>query len=177
MLTQASKFLSLLLRHDPGAIGLELSAEGWASVSDLIRLTQGQRVAFTRELITELVRTSDKQRFVLSDDGEFVRANQGHSIKVDLGLAPQCPPDVLYHGTASRFLDSILANGLLKQDRQHVHLSRDTDTALAVGRRHGSPVILLVDARGMHELGLLFYLSENGVWLTDAVPTRFISKV
>jgi putative RNA 2'-phosphotransferase len=175
MLVQASKFLSLLLRHNPGEIGLTLSTEGWARVSDLIRLTEGRKVAFTRELLAEVVRNNNKQRFIFSADGEFIRANQGHSINVDLGLTRQVPPDVLYHGTASRFLQSIMAEGLSKMNRQHVHLSHEPDTAVRVGQRHGSPVVIRVNARGMHEAGVAFFLSENGVWLTDSVPAGFLS--
>lgn len=175
MSVQASKFLSLLLRHSPEEIGLVLSQDGWASISDLIQLTQNGRVSFSRELIEELVRTSDKKRFVLSEDGERIRANQGHSIEVDLGLVLRRPPAVLYHGTATRFLDSILAQGLLRRDRQHVHLSVDVETALKVGKRHGRPVILRVDALGLYETGAAFFLSENGVWLTDFVPASYLS--
>ena len=176
MTVQASKFLSLLLRHDPSSIGLVLSADGWARVSDLIELSQGRRVQFSRELLAEVVRSNDKQRFELSADGEYVRARQGHSIEVDLGLIPQRPPDVLYHGTAQRSLDSILASGLNKRERQHVHLSHDPDTALKVGQRHGSPIVLRIDARGLHADGAQFFLSSNGVWLTDSVPVRFIDR-
>lgn len=176
MSVQASKFLSLLLRHDPAEIGLALSADGWARVSDLIELSRGRRVEFNRELLAEVARSNDKQRFELSADGEYVRARQGHSIEVDLGFQPLAPPGVLYHGTALRFLDSILASGLQKRTRQHVHLARDPDTALKVGQRHGSPVILCVDARRLHAEGGEFFLSSNGVWLTDAVPARYLSR-
>lgn len=175
-LTQASKFLSLLLRHQPDAIGLTLSSEGWARVSDLVCLTQGQRVAFTPALIEQIVSTSDKQRFVYSENREFVRANQGHSIAVDLGLSPLQPPDVLYHGTAARFVDAIFRRGLLKQSRQHVHLSPDPTTAEMVGRRHGEPVILRVDAAGLSRTGMAFFRSENGVWLVEHVPADFLAK-
>lgn len=175
MSIQASKFLSLLLRHEPAAIGLELSPDGWARVEDLIRLSQGSRVAFGRELLQQVIRDNNKQRFELSEDGERVRARQGHSVAVDLGFAPQVPPVVLFHGTAQRFLESILGNGLSKQSRLHVHLSQDLQTARAVGQRHGAPVVLRVDAQAMHADGAQFFLSANGVWLTDAVPARFLS--
>lgn len=176
MSVQASKFLSLLLRHDPAEIGLALSADGWARVSDLIELSRGRRVEFNRELLAEVVRSNDKQRFELSADGEYVRARQGHSIEIDLGFQSLAPPDVLYHGTALRFLESIFASGLQKQSRQHVHLSRDPETAMKVGQRHGSPVVLRVDARRLHAVGGEFFLSSNGVWLTDAVPARYLSR-
>lgn len=172
---QASKFLSLLLRHNPGEIGLELSPEGWARIADLVRLTEGRPVAFTRELIGELVRTSDKSRFVLSDDGERVRANQGHSIAVDLDLMSRQPPDVLFHGTATPFLESILAEGLVKGSRLHVHLSADAETARKVGERHGKPVILRVGAARLHRAGHRFFVSENGVWLIESVPAAFLT--
>jgi putative RNA 2'-phosphotransferase len=175
MSIQASKFLSLLLRHQPDVIGLELSPEAWARVSDLIRLSQGSRLPFSRELLEQLVLDNNKQRFELSEDGEGVRARQGHSVEVDLGFAPQVTPALLFHGTAQRFLESILGSGLSKQSRLHVHLSQDPQTARKVGQRHGTPVVLRVDAQAMHADGAQFFLSTNGVWLTDAVPARFLS--
>jgi putative RNA 2'-phosphotransferase len=175
MSVEASKFLSLLLRHRPEEIGLELSSEGWALVSDLVELTRAHRVSFTHEQIEQLVRTSDKQRFELSSDGARVRACQGHSLPVDLGLLPQSPPDALYHGTATRFLDAILARGLVRGERRHVHLSSDADVARSVGQRHGEPVVLRVDARGLHDAGFAFFLSANAVWLTEFVPAAYLA--
>lgn len=169
-----SKVLSLVLRHQPEAIGLTLDAEGWASVDELIACAAKQRRALSRERIAKIVDTSDKQRFKLSDDGARIRANQGHSIDVDLKLVSQTPPEILFHGTTARNLDSIQAGGLEKRSRQHVHLSPDEATAIKVGQRHGKPVVLRVRALNMHEAGHAFYLSDNGVWLVDTVPSEFL---
>ena len=172
-----SKFLSLILRHQPEKIGLSLDANGWADVAELLRLSAAAGKPLTRTLLEEVVTTSDKQRFVLSEDGLKIRANQGHSISVDLGLTPQVPPPVLFHGTATRFLESIRQQGLLKGSRQHVHLSPDEVTATKVGQRHGKPVVLKVTAGEMHAAGRLFYCSANGVWLTDYVPPVFLETI
>jgi putative RNA 2'-phosphotransferase len=169
----ASKFMSLVLRHQPDIIGLTLDANGWAEIDDLIRLSQAQH-PLDRALIEYVVATNNKQRFAISDDGQRIRARQGHSIDVDLGFAPRVPSDWLFHGTATRFLDSIRREGLSKQRRQHVHLSADADTAKAVGSRHGAPVVLRIRAGAMAAAGYAFYRSDNGVWLTDAVPVDFI---
>lgn len=169
----ASKFLSLVLRHRPGLIGLALDATGWADIDELVRLAQ-PRIALTRDLVDHAVAGNDKQRFAISDDGRRIRARQGHSIDVDLALPPTPPPARLYHGTATRFVDAIRRDGLIKRSRQHVHLSADADTATRVGSRHGAPVVLIVRADDMARAGHVFFLSENGVWLTDAVPSAFI---
>jgi len=171
---KTSKFLSLVLRHRPEAIGLALDGGGWASVAELIEKAgiHGRRLDL--DLIADVVAHNDKKRFSLSPNGERIRANQGHSFPVDLGLEPVEPPAVLFHGTARRFLDSILASGLEPRGRQHVHLSADRETATKVGQRHGKPVVLEVDAAAMAELGHTFYLSANGVWLTESVPARFL---
>ena len=171
---RASRFLSLVLRHRPEVIGLELDAAGWASVPELVRLAREHGRELSESLIREVVETNDKRRFSLSADGSQIRARQGHSIRVDLGLEPATPPAVLYHGTAERFLRSILRQGLVKGRRHHVHLSPDKTTARAVGRRHGQPVVLRVEAGRMHAGGHAFYLSENGVWLTDQVPVEYL---
>jgi putative RNA 2'-phosphotransferase len=173
-LVKISKFLSYVLRHEPGAIGLALDANGWADVDELIAKAHAAGTPLDRDGIAAAVATNDKQRFALSPDGARIRANQGHSIDVDLALSPQTPPDVLYHGTATRFLDSIRAQGLVAGQRQHVHLSADRDTATRVGARHGTPVVLAVDARAMHAAGLAFVRSDNGVWLADAVPVQYL---
>lgn len=169
-----SKFLSLILRHEPEAIGLRLDAEGWADVDELIAKAAAHGKRYDRALLQELVRDNDKQRFKLSDDGQRIRANQGHSVDIDLALAPIEPPALLYHGTATRHADAIRAEGLRKQSRQHVHLSADRDTALKVGSRHGRPVVLQVRAGEMHTRGIAFFRADNGVWLTDAVAVEFI---
>lgn len=171
---RASKFLSLVLRHRPDAIGLSLDAQGWADVDELIALAGAAGKPLTRTIVTEIVATSDKQRFVLSPDGARIRANQGHSVDIELGLAPSVPPATLFHGTTDRFLDSIRAQGLIAGLRRHVHLSRDEATAIKVGQRHGRAIVLLIQAGRMHQEGRHLYLSDNGVWLTDAVPPQFI---
>ncbi len=173
----ASKYLSLLLRHKPEVIGLSLDTEGWAEIDDIVRLTADRRTSLTKRLIEEITATSDKKRFVISDDGTRIRANQGHSIAVDLNLKPQNPPETLYHGTANRFLESILRQGLKKGSRHHVHLSPDSATALKVGQRHGKPVILSIAAQAMQSSGYIFFLSANGVWLTEHVPAKFINEL
>ncbi len=173
-LVRTSKFLSLVLRHRPEAIGLELDEAGWAPVAELIRLAGEHGRELSESLIREVVETNDKRRFSLSEDGQRIRARQGHSVRVDLGLEPVAPPDVLFHGTAKRFLDSILRHGLIKGKRHHVHLSSAEATARAVGQRHGSPVVLRVRAGRMQRDGHAFFVSENGVWLTDHVPVEYL---
>lgn len=173
-LTATSKFLSLVLRHEPGKIGLVLDSAGWTSVDDLLARCATAGRPLTRETLQRVVDTSDKQRFALSEDGMRIRANQGHSVEVDLALAPLVPPAVLLHGTAQRFLDAILAQGLTRQARHHVHLSADPATARAVGRRHGREVVLRVDAARMHADGHRFFRSANGVWLTEAVAPQYL---
>lgn len=176
VLTKHSKFLSLVLRHQPEVIGLELDGEGWADVAELVRLANASGRSLSVELVREVVADNDKQRFKLSDDGRRIRASQGHSIEVELGLPPALPPAVLYHGTAERNLESILRSGLDKRERQHVHLSHEVATAVKVGERYGRPVVLLVDAAAMHAAGHAFFVSANGVWLTDHVPPEFLRR-
>ncbi len=173
-LVRISRFLSLVLRHDPGRIGLELDREGWASVADLGERSRLAGLNLTVELVREVVATSDKRRFSLSEDALSIRANQGHSIPVDLGLSPVEPPSELFHGTVPRFLESIRGEGLVPGSRQHVHLSPDAETAARVGRRRGEPVVLRIDAAGLAVRGQDFFVSANGVWLTAAVPAEFI---
>lgn len=175
-LNKVSQFLSFVLRHKPDAIGLELDPNGWANIDDLISKANAssEPANLDRALIQEVVDTSDKKRFIISDNGQNIRANQGHSVNVDLQLKPVVPPEFLYHGTATRFLDSILQEGLKPQQRQHVHLSTDIETATAVGQRYGKPVILKIKALLMHEQGFVFYRSENGVWLIKEVPTAYL---
>jgi len=172
--TQTSRFLSLVLRHEPGKIGLELDSAGWADVEMLLAACgrHGRRIG--RAELEEIVATNEKKRFAFSEDGQRIRASQGHSIEVSFGYTPQTPPPRLFHGTATRFLESIQAQGLRKMDRHHVHLTAMEDTARAVGQRYGKPVILVVKAGAMLEVGHTFFVSENGVWLTEHVPVEFI---
>ncbi|MCF7222220.1 RNA 2'-phosphotransferase [Marilutibacter chinensis] len=172
-LTRTSRFLSLILRHEPGRIGLQLDPRGWADIDELLLRMQPHH-PISRELLQRVVESNSKRRFAISDDGLRIRASQGHSIAVDLALAPCEPPTRLFHGTATRFLESIRRQGLLRGDRHHVHLSADIETATAVGRRHGRVVVLHVDAGRMHAEGYRFYRSDNGVWLTDEVPVGFL---
>lgn len=174
-IASTSKFLSLVLRHQPEVIGLTLDANGWADIDELMTLANLKGKRLTRELIEQVVADNDKQRFIISEDGKRMRANQGHSVQIDLALAPQVPPELLYHGTATRFVESVRQQGLLHRERQHVHLSLDRATALNVGTRHGKPIILEVAAKRMHEAGFLFYISANGVWLTDHVPPAYVA--
>jgi putative RNA 2'-phosphotransferase len=169
-----SKFLSLVLRHEPEKIGIVLDEHGWTDCHELIQAAARHGVRFDGTTLLEIVRTNDKQRFAISDDGTRIRANQGHSVTVDLALTPQQPPDSLYHGTVEKFLGSIRSSGLQKGERHHVHLSPDLNTATKVGQRRGKPVILTIRAAAMAAAGHPFYLSGNGVWLTDAVPPEFI---
>jgi putative RNA 2'-phosphotransferase len=174
-LTSTSKFLSLVLRHQPEVVGMQLDPEGWLAIDELIENANRSGTPLSLELLHEVVATSDKKRFALSEDGLRIRANQGHSVTdVELNLEPVVPPNVLYHGTVAAFLDSIRERGLLKRSRNHVHLSADIETAKKVGARRGKAVILTIHSDAMHQSGLTFYLSANGVWLTDAVPVSFI---
>ena len=172
--TRLSKFLSYVLRHKPEAIRLELDAEGWADVDTLLRLSREDGKEIARAELEEVVATSPKQRFALSGDGLRIRANQGHSAKVDLGYEPTTPPEMLFHGTVARNLGAIRARGLVRMKRHHVHLSMDRDTAAKVGQRRGEPLVLTVRAGDMHRAGFAFFVSENGVWLTEHVPSRFL---
>jgi len=174
-LESTSKFLSLVLRHAPEKIGLSLDAEGWAKVADLLGCCAREGKALSRDLLDEIVATSDKKRFAFSADGLSIRASQGHSLaSVDLALQPLAPPALLYHGTATRFAESIKASGLLAGSRNHVHLSASRDTAVAVGKRHGQPLVLQVRALDQHTHGQPFYLSDNGVWLTGPVAVEYL---
>jgi putative RNA 2'-phosphotransferase len=174
-LKQTSKFLSYVLRHKPESIGLGLDAHGWASVEELLAQAAVHGIKISVELLHRVVQENDKQRFILDSDRARIRANQGHSIPVDLELAPQDPPARLFHGTATRFIPSIRDRGLVRGSRQYVHLSRDISTATAVGERHGKPAILPIRADQMAKAGYTFYLSRNRrVWLTEAVPNEFI---
>ena len=173
-MSRESKFLSLVLRHKPEEIGLQLDQHGWVRIDDLLRTLKRANRKLSRDELIQLVENNDKKRFTLSEDGLRIRAAQGHSVNVDLGLEPRCPPDELYHGTASANLDAIFSDGLNPGRRHQVHLSLDPDTAKRVGQRHGKPVVLRVEAQRMFEDGFLFYCADNGVWLTDKVPAVYL---
>lgn len=172
---RVSKFLSKHLRHAPAAIGLTLDEGGWVAVEQLLVAASRHGVPVSRAELDEVVMTNDKQRFAFNETGTRIRANQGHSVDVDLQLEPTTPPDILYHGTTDQVLSIILRDGLSKRRRQHVHLSIDTVTASKVGGRHGKPVILSVVAGKMAADGFAFYVSTNGVWLTDRVPPQYLA--
>ncbi len=169
-----SKFLSLILRHKPEIIGLVLDAQGWADVDTLLEKLRAEGKGLSKEELGEVVEKNNKKRFSFNEDKTRIRASQGHSIKLDLGYEPVQPPEFLYHGTATRYVNSIRKQGLIKGSRHHVHLSEQLDTAKNVGSRHGVPVILTVKTQEMYEAGFRFFVSENGVWLTENVPVDYL---
>lgn len=174
MSKEVSKLLSYVLRHNPGELGITLDSQGWTDTYELLTAVQTRHPQVTMNDLINLVASSDKQRFQIL--GSNIRANQGHSVAIDLALAATTPPALLYHGTKAQFLESIQNDGLVRGQRNHVHLSKDVETAETVaGRRKGDSVILKVDAEAMAQAGHIFYVSENGVWLTDHVPSRFIN--
>lgn len=172
-----SKYLSKHLRHTPERLGLTLAAGGWVSVDKLLSACAVHQFPLTRAELEEVVTASDKQRFSFDETKTRIRANQGHSVEVDLQLEPQTPPDVLYHGTGEKSVPAILQSGLLKMSRHHVHLSKDIETARKVGMRHGRPVIFAVDTVAMQQAGFIFYYSDNGVWLVDRVPSQYLTSI
>jgi putative RNA 2'-phosphotransferase len=174
-LITVSKYLSRHLRHAPERLGLTLAPGGWVAVDDLLAAAARDGFPISYDELVDCVETNDKKRFSFDETGERIRANQGHSVEVDLQLAEQEPPAVLYHGTVERFLPSIWASGLNKGKRHHVHLSRDVATARKVGARRGKPVVLQVDAARMWQDGHRFFVSANGVWLTDAVSPDYLT--
>jgi putative RNA 2'-phosphotransferase len=171
---RTSKFLSLILRHEPERVGLKLDSAGWVGVAELLEAVNQNGVSLTLDQLKHVVETNDKKRFAFSEDGERIRASQGHSIEVDLQYERQTPPELIYHGTSERFLESIRATGLTKGQRHHVHLSPDPQTATKVGQRRGRPVVLTIRSGEMHRQGHVFYRAANGVWLVDYVPAQFI---
>jgi putative RNA 2'-phosphotransferase len=172
-----NKFLSLILRHKPGVIGVELDAQGWVSVDDVVSGMKkaGKNVEISD--ILSIVASDGKTRYSLKNNNTMIRANQGHSIPVDLELVAVTPPDALYHGTTIKFIDIIKSEGLKRMQRHHVHLSGDIKTALAVGSRRGEPVLIYINSRAMKNDGIEFYKSENGVWLTDFVDPKYFSDI
>ena len=173
---QIGKFLSLILRHQPEVIGIQLDESGWAKVDELLAGLKKHGKGITFDQLETLVTSNNKQRYRFNEDKSQICANQGHSLKVDLALKPITPPEILYHGTATRFLDSINQQGLVKGSRHHVHLSADIETAKNVGQRHGKVVILVIQAQTMQQAGYSFYCSENGVWLVDSIPVEYFSQ-
>src|SRR6266851_2628659 len=171
---RTSKFLSLVLRHEPARVGLQLDTAGWVGVDELLAAVARHGVPLTREQLDHIVATSDKKRFAISEDALRIRASQGHSVEIDLQYPPKTPPEILYHGTAMRFLDGIRQQGLQKMERHDVHLSAETKLTLQVGGRHGKPGLLTIRAGDMHRAGFIFRCSANGVWLVDHVPAAFI---
>jgi putative RNA 2'-phosphotransferase len=173
-LVKISRFLSKHLRHAPADIGLTLRDGGWVPVDDLLAACGRKGVRITPEHLRQVVRENDKQRFAFDETGTLIRANQGHSVDVDLQLEPATPPETLFHGTAQTSVESIRRDGIVRGRRHHVHLSPDRDTATKVGSRHGKPVVLVVDSGRMHDEGHVFYRSANGVWLTGHVPPAYL---
>lgn len=174
--SKAGRQLVLALRHDPGTLGLVLDVQGYASVEDVLRGLAARGVALSRQDLEHIVETSDKKRFAFSADGTMIRASQGHSVSVELGYEAEEPPVILYHGTATHFLEGIERQGLVRGSRHHVHLSATQGVALKVGARHGAPVVLEVEAARMHCDGHAFYRAANGVWLTLHVPVAFLKR-
>ncbi len=175
--TKVSKYLSKHLRHQPERLGLQLEPGGWVAVEQLLAACAERRFPITRAELDEVVATNDKQRFSFDPSGTLIRANQGHSVDIDLQLEPSMPPDELYHGTGERTAAAIASAGILKMSRHHVHLSADMTTARSVGARHGHPVVFAVDTRAMQRDGYTFYRSANGVWLVDRVPPRYLRRL
>ncbi len=172
-LDKLSVFISLVLRHKPDAAGIQLDEHGWANVDELIQGINNTGRKIDMDTLEEIVRTDNKQRYSFNDTKTLIRANQGHSISVDVELDEKQPPQYLYHGTADRFLDSIMSEGLRPMSRLYVHLSKDEETAVKVGKRHGKPVVLKIKAEKMWKDGIKFYLSQNGVWLTKYVDKEY----
>ncbi len=175
-LTTTSKFIALILRHKPETIHLQLDEHGWAKVDELIAGVSKTH-PIDLEILEEIVRTDNKQRYSFSEDRTLIRANQGHSIPVDVELEKRTPPDILYHGSASKFETSIMEEGLLPKSRLYVHLSKDIETAKVVGSRHGTPIIFEVNTKSMVSDGYEFYYSRNGIWLTKNVPAIYLKKL
>lgn len=172
-----SVFLSLVLRHKPEAAGIQLDEHGWANVNELIDGVNNTGRVLTMDKLEEIVADDEKGRYSFDESKQLIRANQGHSILVDVDLKEAVPPDILYHGTATRFLSSIQQQGIKPMSRLYVHLSKDMETATKVGARHGKSVVLLIDAKKMHEEGIKFYLSANGVWLTNYVEWKYAKTI
>ena len=176
-LNNISKYMSLILRHKPDVIGIELDEHGWANVNDLISGIEKDNHGFNFELLEEIVRSDSKQRYSFNDDKSLIRANQGHSINVDVELKEKEPPEYLYHGTGEKYVKFINQDGLIPKSRLYVHLSKDIKTAENVGKRHGKEIIYRINSGRMYRNGYKFYLSENGIWLTKEAPVKYLEMV
>lgn len=174
---ELGKFISLILRHKPQVIGITLDQNGWADTQELLAGINASGCYIDMEILERIVRENNKKRYSFNEDKSRIRANQGHSISVNVEMKEMTPPDELYHGTADRFLDSIREKGILKMNRQYVHLSADAETAKAVGKRHGKPVVLVIDTKKMAEDGYTFWLSDNGVWQSEDIKWEYVKKI
>lgn len=172
-----SKFLSLVLRHQPETIGIQLDQNGWVGVKELIDKAVQHGIEMDQSKLDYIVGNNSKKRFAYNSSRDQIRASQGHSVSIELGYQSQMPPDVLYHGTGEKSMSSILATGIEKRSRQHVHLSKEIETAIQVGQRHGKPVVFEVLASKMHNDNFTFFISDNGVWLTDYVPVKYLQLI
>lgn len=175
--TKLSKFLSLVLRHKPEEIGVKLDDNGWINVSELINKMNDYGKFIDLETLKVIVDTNNKKRFAFNENKSKIRANQGHSIEVNLEYSSKIPPAILYHGTGAKYVDSIYKSGLQKKNRHHVHLSKDLETAINVGQRHGKPVVFEINTQKMLAEGFQFFESDNGVWLIDEVPVKYLQKL
>jgi len=175
-LTHISKFLSLVLRHQPETIGIQLDQNGWTNVKELIEKANDNGINLDRDTLNHIVETNAKKRFAFNETLDKIRASQGHSIEIELGYESQKPPEILYHGTSEKSVQSIIDKGLEKQSRQHVHLSSDIETAIKVGQRHGKPFVFKVLAEQMYTDNFQFFISDNGVWLTENVPVKYLKR-
>ena len=175
-ITHISKFLSLVLRHQPETIGIELDQNGWTDVDTLLKNSNSYGIKFEKETLKHIVETNSKKRFAFNETFDRIRASQGHSVEIELDYTSQKPPEILYHGTSEKSVQFILDTGLEKQSRQQVHLSTDIETAIRVGQRHGKPFVFKVLAEQMFNDKFEFFISDNGVWLTDNVPTKYLKQ-
>ena len=176
-LVKMGKYLSLILRHKPELINLKIDEHGWVEVDQLLKGINDRGRYISKEMLDIIVNTNNKKRYQYNDDQTKIRANQGHSIKVDVELQEKVPPDILYHGTAQKYLDKIKKSGIRKMNRLYVHLSKDIQTAINVGKRHGQPIVLVIDTKKMLRDGYKFYYSYNGVWLCDDIAYSYIEEV
>jgi len=176
-ITHISKFLSLVLRHQPETIGIKLDQNGWTDVDTLLKKSNSYGIKLDNETLKHIVETNSKKRFAFNDTRDKIRASQGHSVEIELGYTNQKPPEILFHGTGEKSVQSILETGLEKRNRQHVHLSSDFETAIKVAERHGKPFVFKVLAERMYNDNFHFFISDNGVWLTDKVPTIYLRSI